>query len=431
MSERRKLVIVGGSLTGLTVANLCQNECDVILLEQNNALYSEKHNGGFSLGRWGRKIFEEYIPAPDLLERSIRGEQLLIFSPDNDEMVPVPEEHRVVMTTWLDLYQVLLRDVVVESEKNWKTASEARPTLRIDANVEDAQYEDGRWTITYRSTATNRVETETADMLVAADGAQSTIRRLTSPGVVPSYEQVVAWRGRVPADVSVDEEKEIDERIKKGLLVWYKMHGSQYIILYGVPGFGNADDNDDTVIEWCWYHPYEQDTDRDLENVMTTFIDRGRLVKGRAEKWKDYLNAAKNSFPKSIWEMLSKCETPWITKVIAAPLTMRPISVDELDEDNDDEETDDESWDQGGDTSASSPQLKRLWFAGEAYAPLPPFLGSTFEPGAEHAVAILNLIQGKSDERELRSWQSGGTAQRLWSSKMAGWEGMGLPDTEI
>jgi hypothetical protein len=110
---------------------------------------------------------------------------------------------------------------------------------------------------------------------------------------------------------------------------------------------------------------------------------------------------------------------------------MRPISVDELDEDNDDEETDDESWDQGGDTSASSPQLKRLWFAGEAYAPLPPFLGSTFEPGAEHAVAILNLIQGKSDERELRSWQSGGTAQRLWSSKMAGWEGMGLPDTEI
>ena len=229
--------------------------------------------------------------------------------------------------------------------------------------MENVQYKDGKWTITYHSTATNRVEIETADMLVAADGAQSTIRRLTSPGVVPSYEQVVAWRGRVPADVSVDEEKEIDERIKKGLLVWYKMHGSQYIILsvfclnhfdacvltalrYGVPGFGNADDNDDMVIEWCWYHPYEQDTDRDLENVMTTFVDRGQHVKG-----------------------------------------------------------------------------------GEAYAPLPPFLGSTFEPGAEHAVAILNLIQGKSDERELRSWQSGGTAQRLWSSKMAGWEGMGLPDT--
>ncbi|CAN9121235.1 unnamed protein product [Alternaria sp. RS040] len=418
MSERRKLVIVGASLTGLTVANLCQNECDVILLEQNDTLYSGKHNGGFSLGRWGRKIFEEYVPAPDLLERSIRSEQLLIFSPDNDEMVPVPEEHRVVMTTWLDAYQVLLRDVVVEYEKNWKTASEARPTLRIGANVENAQYKDGKWTITYHSTATNRVETETADILVAADGAQSTIRKLTSPGVVPSYEQVVAWRGRVPADVSVDEEKKIDERIKKGLLVWY-----------GVPGFGNADDNDDMVIEWCWYHPYEQDTDRDLEKVMTTFIDRGRHVKGRAEKWKDYLDAAKTRFPKPVWEMLSKCETPWITKVIAAPLTMRPISVDELDEDTDDE-IDDESWEQGGDTSASSPQLKRLWFAGEAYAPLPPFLGSTFEPGAEHAVAILNLIQGKSDERELRSWQSGGTAQRLWSSKMAGWEGMGLPDTE-
>ncbi|KAL1801140.1 hypothetical protein ACET3X_001482 [Alternaria dauci] len=298
--------------------------------------------------------------------------------------------------------------------------------LRIGATVHNAHYEDGKWTITYHSTATNRIETETADMLVAADGAQSTIRRLISPGVVPSYEQVVAWRGQVPADVFVDEGKEIDEQIKKGLIVWYKMHGSQYIILYGVPGFDGAD----AVIEWCWYHPYDLGTDRELEDVITTFVDRGRLVKGRAEKWKDYLDAAKNKFPKFVWEMLSKCETPWITKVIAAPLTMRSTSIHELDENTDDEETDDENWDQSGDTSISSAQSERLWFAGEAYATLPPFLGSTFEPGAEHAVAILNRIQGESDERELQSWQSGGTAQRLWSSKMAGWEGMSLPHTE-
>jgi 2-polyprenyl-6-methoxyphenol hydroxylase-like FAD-dependent oxidoreductase len=222
------------------VAKLCQ-ECDVIILEQNNALYSGKYDGGLSLGPWGQKVFDAHIPAPELLDRTIRTKWLSIFTLDHAEMErmqkeggvprdytqPVAEEHRVVMTTWAAVYQTLLQDIDVDSEIDWKTASEGRPRLRVGAKVEDAQYKDGTWTITYRSTATNRVETEIADILVAADGAHSTIRRVTLSDVAPSYTGVVAWRGRVPDGVVVDRDREI----RNDLLVWYRMLRSQYIIL--------------------------------------------------------------------------------------------------------------------------------------------------------------------------------------------------------
>jgi 2-polyprenyl-6-methoxyphenol hydroxylase-like FAD-dependent oxidoreductase len=216
-------------LTGLTVANLCQDVGDVIILEQNNTLYSEKHDGGFSLGPWGQKIFELHIPAPDLLEHTIRCERLLTVQPNGDSSPeePLAKDHHVRMTSYFEVYRALLRGIGVESENNRKVENEARSRLRLGSKVEGAQYKNGSWTITYYSTATNRVETETADILVAADGANSTVRGLTSSDGTPNYEKVVAWRGRVPDKVFIDN----DKKIKEGLIVWYKMRGFQYIIL--------------------------------------------------------------------------------------------------------------------------------------------------------------------------------------------------------
>lgn len=68
------------------------------------------------------------------------------------------------------------------------------------------------------------------------------------------------------------------------------MRGSQYIILwvfslkhfnicvlmairYAAPIAGSADGSDGEVIEWCWYHPYEEGTDPEFEGLMTTCVD--------------------------------------------------------------------------------------------------------------------------------------------------------------
>ena len=183
------------------------------------------------------------------------------------------------------------------------------------------------------------------------------------------------------------------------------------------------------MIEWCWYRPYEEGTDPELEDVMTTFVDQERLLKSSlkrlcAKKWEECLQAAEDKLPKSIWDMLSECETPWVTRVTAT---------DGSDGDTDDGETDDgetDEGDQSGATSESSLLAKNLFFAGEAFAQVPPHLGSSLDNAAEQFLATLTFLRRESNERALQSWQSKCTNRRLWSSKYAGKKGMALAHVE-
>ena len=183
------------------------------------------------------------------------------------------------------------------------------------------------------------------------------------------------------------------------------------------------------MIEWCWYRPYEEGTDPELEDVMTTFVDQERLLKSSlkrlcAKKWEECLQAAEDKLPKSIWDMLSECETPWVTRVTAT---------DGSDEEADDGETDDgetDEGDQSGATSESSLLAKNLFFAGEAFAQVPPHLGSSLDNAAEQFLATLTFLRRESNERALQSWQSKCTNRRLWSSKYAGKKGMALAHVE-
>ena len=44
-------------------------------------------------------------------------------------------------------------------------------------------------------------------------------------------------------------------------------------IRYAAPIAGSADGSDGEVIEWCWYHPYEEGTHPEFEGLMTTCVD--------------------------------------------------------------------------------------------------------------------------------------------------------------
>ncbi|KAI5368529.1 hypothetical protein J4E82_010668 [Alternaria postmessia] len=86
---------------------------------------------------------------------------------------------------------------------------------------------------------------------------------------------------------------------------------------------GSADGSVGEAIEWCRYHPYEEGIDPELEGVMTTLVDQERPLESsvrrlHAKKWKDYLQAAEDDLPKSIYDMLPPCEIPWVTKVTTA-----------------------------------------------------------------------------------------------------------------
>jgi hypothetical protein len=212
-----------------------------------------------------------------------------------------------------------------------------------------------------------------------------------------------------------------------------------------VPILNSENERVGEMIEWCWYRPYEEGTDSELEDVMTTFVDQERPLKSSlkrlcAKKWEECLQAAEDKLPKSIWDMLSECETPWVTRVTATDGPDQEADDGETDdeetddEETDDEETDDEETDDGetnegdqsGATNESSPLAKNLLFAGEAFAQVPPYLGSSLDNAAEQNLAIRTFLQRESDKRALQSWQNFSTTRRLWASKHAGEEGMGF-----
>lgn len=73
--------------------------------------------------------------------------------------------------------------------------------------VTNVQYKNGQVTVEYESTNGER-KTSQPDLVIAADGSRSRIRRILQPELMSKYAGYVAWRGVVP-------EKELSEESRK------------------------------------------------------------------------------------------------------------------------------------------------------------------------------------------------------------------------
>jgi 2-polyprenyl-6-methoxyphenol hydroxylase-like FAD-dependent oxidoreductase len=174
--------------------------------------------------------FEKHIPAPALLEGAIQApnqELLIIDTAGNHiEYVPMEEQDIVSISTWSAVYEVLLRDIGRYSDAKQELVDAPRPILRTNAEVTDVEFNNGRWRISYSTNGRRRLET--ADILIAADGAHSAVRQVTLPDAAYEYTGRLAWRGRVPDGIVIPLEL---DGIPEGLLVWVKVGEEGYIVL--------------------------------------------------------------------------------------------------------------------------------------------------------------------------------------------------------
>ena len=89
---------------------------------------------------------------------------------------------------------------------------------------------------------------ETADLLVGADGARSTVRHLLVPEIAPTYAGYVAWRGlieehAVPTEVAA----RFDDSF-----TFFQYHHS-HILCYLVPGADGELEPGRRRLNWVWY----------------------------------------------------------------------------------------------------------------------------------------------------------------------------------
>lgn len=171
-----RVAVAGGSIGGLNAALwLTEAGCDVHVYERSRETLDSR-GAGIVVQPDTVRYLEMHGTPVEAMSTSTSGRAYL--SPDGSVLTRVPGSQR--FTSWNTLYRRLLHHL---DPSRYHLGSPVASVER-DSKAARLVLADG-----------TAVE---ADLVVAADGARSTIRRSLLPEVAPRYAGYVAWRGLEP-----------------------------------------------------------------------------------------------------------------------------------------------------------------------------------------------------------------------------------------
>ncbi|KAK4213965.1 zeaxanthin epoxidase, chloroplastic [Rhypophila decipiens] len=322
--QSKSVVIVGGSLTGLFHRlYLKRHGVDVTILEKDPRSIRSSYQAGIAFGPAVEELLAKYddtglqswIPAVGT-RFSWRKRQ------DVAKLGIIRHE-----TSWTLLYNILRANFDGMASE---TVPSPPPARDNDGN---AQYLCGQKVIeliigdkeTTRSVklgyiscaeeqkkaaSQNVLEVDyiEADLVIAADGLHSTMRRLLNPPGRPTseYAGYVAWRGTVPENqVSTPTAEYITN--------------ARGISRYCIPPDSGSFTSGTRLINWVWYCNV-QDKSEEMNEPLTSkdgHIHGNTLPSGlvRPEVWDKYLAAALAQVTEPFAELLAKTKNPFVINV--------------------------------------------------------------------------------------------------------------------
>lgn len=169
-----KILVIGGSLGGLFVANiLLRQGHDVTLLEKAIGSLDGRGAGIVTHDALADALREAGIAVDDSLGVAVSKRVTLGVDGESLGEMPLPQ----ILTSWSRLYHLLKENFPSErylQGKNVKTVSQ-------DSNTVQVVCEDGS---SYQ-----------AELLIASDGIRSAVRAQVAPSIQPEYAGYIAWRG--------------------------------------------------------------------------------------------------------------------------------------------------------------------------------------------------------------------------------------------
>ncbi|TVY86156.1 2,6-dihydroxypyridine 3-monooxygenase, partial [Lachnellula willkommii] len=317
MDASMNIVIIGGSNTGLmngiVLKRLGHN---VRILEQNT--HSQRDD--LAAGITTHPIFEEFMERHDHTAESWSvhspGVQFLNKAAAVTRRLNKPLQ----MTSWGVIYHHLRAnfDGFQSSFCRSPPASakgDGSAVFECGKRVTGLVHTVSGVEITYEDLLNKKEEGKLlADLVIIANGANSSLRSTIFTGVERVYAGYVAFRGTVPeSEVSEEAKKTFDPNLS------YNSFDNGYILLYIIPGTDGSIVPGHRRYNWVWYHPLAAGSP-ELENIMTDtsgVVHRNTLPVGTMQpsEWAPYVALASKLMCAPFAEMVRKTTQPFITAI--------------------------------------------------------------------------------------------------------------------
>ena len=288
-----RIAVIGGSLGGLTAALLLRDAGhDVTVFERSPVdltgygagIVAHEVSMRYFVGRGGRTLDAFTVPVERYRLVDRRGALLC--------------QERVAyrFVSWGSLYRALLAEFGRERYRQ----NAALRAFTQDASGVFASFSDG-------------VERR-FDLLVLADGVQSTGRRALFPVIEPTYSGYVAWRGTV-------HEREIPRAALETLddTLTYAVVPHSHVLVYPIPGADGSVDRGHRLWNFVWYRNVEQGAP--LDALMTDADGVRHAVSLHPgcvqQRYVNELNdTARATLPRDIADVVAAVDQPFIQVVM-------------------------------------------------------------------------------------------------------------------
>ena len=316
----RTVYIIGGSLSGLMHALAVFTHSpgtSVTILERSDTPLLHNQGAGVVAGSDTQAFFESYV-RPGRPIAVISRQRLYLDR--HGAIVPGSEDARPQrMTSWDVLYRLLRWRVDGTAATEYLTGSSAAPAARPRAEYRHgcalAALQPQADGVTLRWTHNGAEHTARADLVIAADGASSAVRRLLLPGVERTYAGYVAFRGTVPEGALSEEAAAAF--VEK--FAFFHAPGTQ-ILAYSIPGEpGGNLARGSRLVNWVWYVNYAEGSEA-LAELMTDRTGKRHAVTlpvggMREDVWRRLTLKARNELPPQFAEIVGMTEQPFVQAV--------------------------------------------------------------------------------------------------------------------